>query len=187
MNRQTDGESGNEGAKNHRHRIFAKKQLGPFSTRSPANLLPATRRRLQDAGRAAAAFSRRRLLLGAERLVIHKIVFDRIHHQMIRNCHDDRAGRISRREPVYRPRTTRLQRVTKSIVQTVRASLPKLHPVGFETKSTPLRREWNLSFSETLFQLSPRFGSDAPLPSNTSPAPLLDFSQAAGLCRWNNS
>src|SRR5204862_1732659 len=81
-NRQTNREPGHERAQNHRHRIFAKEQFRPFPrhTRSSANLFPATGWWFQNAGRAAAAFTCRRLLFRPEWFVVHKIIFDRIHH-----------------------------------------------------------------------------------------------------------
>src|SRR6516164_7105736 len=62
-------------------------------------------------------------------------------------------GLPSRREPIDRPTTVFLARVTEAIVQPIRSSLPKFHPVGFETIATPMRRQGNWTFGETLLHL----------------------------------
>jgi hypothetical protein len=80
--RETDRETGGKRADDHRDWIFAKEKLGPLARRSAprADLFPATRPRFQYAGRLAPSPPRIRVLSGPERLVIHKIIFDRIHH-----------------------------------------------------------------------------------------------------------
>src|SRR6478752_9676598 len=48
-----------------------------------------------------------------------------------------------RREPINLPRSIRLPRVPKSVVQTVGTSLPKFHFVRLESITAPMRRQWN--------------------------------------------
>src|SRR6476660_1800595 len=45
-----------------------------------------------------------------------------------------------RREPINLPRSVRLPRVTKPVMQTVRTALPKFHFIRLESISTPVRR-----------------------------------------------
>src|SRR6266568_8763660 len=48
---------------------------------------------------------------------------------------------ISRCEPFDEPTAAGLSRVTKPIMQTIRASLPEFHRLGFDSISTPARRQ----------------------------------------------
>src|ERR1700748_3432192 len=60
---------------------------------------------------------------------------------------------VSRCEPIDLPRSVRPTRVPKSVVQTVRAALPKFHFVGLESITAPVRRQWNWLVAEALGHL----------------------------------
>src|SRR5947208_16339665 len=47
------------------------------------------------------------------------------------------------RQSLNLPRTIRLSRVTKAIVQTVRTTLPEFHRIRFKPITAPVRRQWD--------------------------------------------
>ena len=57
---------------------------------------------------------------------------------------------FSRREPINLPRSIRLPRVPKPVVQTVGTALPKFHFIWLESITAPVRRQWNRFVAETL-------------------------------------
>ena len=59
----------------------------------------------------------------------------------------------SRRQPINLPRTVCLPRVPKPVVQPVGTALPKFDFVRLESKTTPVRRQWNLLVAEALSHL----------------------------------
>src|SRR5213593_4268186 len=93
-NGEANGEPRGQRPKDHRNRIFPKEQFGPFPRETPSSpdLFTATGWRFQDAGWAAPTFSTRRVLFCPQRFVVHKIIFDRIHHQLVRDCSTNRIG-----------------------------------------------------------------------------------------------
>src|SRR5262249_23457189 len=58
---------------------------------------------------------------------------------------------VSRREPIDRPGAVWPERVTKSVVQSLGATLPKFHALRFETISAPVRWKRHFSIGEPLF------------------------------------
>src|SRR5882724_7999713 len=59
----------------------------------------------------------------------------------------------SRCEPIDLPRSVRLPRVPKPVVQTVGTALPKFYFVGLESITAPVRRQWNWLVAEALGHL----------------------------------
>src|SRR5258707_6178073 len=58
-----------------------------------------------------------------------------------------------RREPIDLPRSIRLPRVPKSVVQAVGTALPKFHFIRLDSITAPMRRQWNRFVAETLSHL----------------------------------
>ena len=54
------------------------------------------------------------------------------------------------RESINLPRSVRLPRIPKPVVQTVGAALPKFYFVGLESITAPVRRQWNWLVAEAL-------------------------------------
>ena len=57
---------------------------------------------------------------------------------------------FSWREPINLPRSIRLPRVPKPVVQTVGTALPKFHFIWLESITAPVRRQWNWLVAEAL-------------------------------------
>ena len=57
---------------------------------------------------------------------------------------------FSWREPINLPRSVRLPRIPKSVVQTIGTALPKFYFVGLESITAPVRRQWNWLVAEAL-------------------------------------
>ncbi len=57
---------------------------------------------------------------------------------------------FSRREPIDLPRSIRLPRVPKPVVQTIGTALPKFHFIRLESITAPVRRQWNRFVTEAL-------------------------------------
>src|SRR6478752_7764967 len=55
-----------------------------------------------------------------------------------------------RREPIDLPRSIRLSRVPKSVVQTIGTALPKFHFIRLESITAPVRRQWYRFITEAL-------------------------------------
>src|SRR5438477_985667 len=57
------------------------------------------------------------------------------------------------REPIDLPRSVRLPRVAKAIVQTIGTALPKFHFIRLESITAPVRRQWNWLVAKALGHL----------------------------------
>jgi len=59
----------------------------------------------------------------------------------------------SRRQPIDLPRSIRLPRVPKPVVQTIGTALPKFHFIGLESITAPVRGQWDRFVAEALSHL----------------------------------
>src|SRR6478735_2433077 len=74
--------------------------------------------------------------------------------RMFKRLKRQRASSVIRHfswcEPIDLPRSIRLSRVSKSVVQTIGTALPKFHFIRLESITAPVRWQWNRFITEAL-------------------------------------